>query len=389
MAIEYRIDSKLTFEEACSDVPAVVKKNGFAVLAEIKTSEILKSKGLDYTELRTYDICNAGFASRALAIDARLESVLPCHLIVKKASDHSEISVQLPGEIFHILSPNSSNDVEAFLDEVEKKLKGIVNSFGGYDMNAEKLGSRMLTPAVMKIMADNLNKLSQSIDPRTSPLYQKILQNLGPDRSIIDIGSGTGRFAIPLAQSGCSVTAIEPSGEMRKWLLSNAEKAGVMPSIKVVPDSWPTKETVRAEVTFASFVIQFADDPVEFIHAMERSASKKCILVVHVDHIFGFLKDIWPVFHPSDPLPVMLTFTDIYSTMLNMGIIADVSVYSEQREIRMPEPTQIMEMLSGLLGIRDNPNEIKLLKEMLISKKESIQQQMNIRTAIISWIPEG
>jgi hypothetical protein len=72
-----------------------------------------------------------------------------------------------------------------------------------------------------------------------------------------------------------------------------------------------------------------------------------------------------------------------------MGIIADVSVYSEQREIRMPEPTQIMEMLSGLLGIRDNPNEIKLLKEMLISKKESIQQQMNIRTAIISWIPEG
>lgn len=130
MAIEYRIDSRLTFEEACSEVPAMVKKNSFAVLAEIKTSEILKSKGFDYTELRTYDICNAGFASRALAIDARLESVLPCHLIVKKASDHSEISVQLPGEIFHTLGSNSSNDVEAFLDEVETKLKGIVNSFG-------------------------------------------------------------------------------------------------------------------------------------------------------------------------------------------------------------------------------------------------------------------
>lgn len=256
-------------------------------------------------------------------------------------------------------------------------------------MNAEKIGSGMLTPSVMKIMADNLNKSSQTIDPRTTPLYQEVLRNLGPERSIIDIGSGVGRFAIPLAQLGCSVTAVEPSGEMRKWLFSNAEQAGVMPSIKVVPDPWPAKETVNAEVTFASFVIQFADDPVEFLHAMERSASRKCILAVHVDQMFGFLKDIWPVFHPSEPIPVMPTFTDIYSTMLNMGIIADVSVFSEQREIRVPEPAQIMETFSGLLGLRDDPNEMKLLKEMLMSKRESIQQQRNMRTAIISWVPEG
>ncbi|SIM84520.1 DUF302 domain-containing protein [Cuniculiplasma divulgatum] len=129
MATEYRKNSKLTFEEACSKVPDLVTRNGFAVLAEIKTSEILKSKGFDYTELRTYDICNAGLASRALAMDTRLESLLPCHLIVKNAGDHSEISVQLPGEIFRTLNLSHSKDMEPFLVEVETKLKKIVNSF--------------------------------------------------------------------------------------------------------------------------------------------------------------------------------------------------------------------------------------------------------------------
>ena len=56
MSLEYRVNSKLSFEEACSKVPEIVSKNGFAVLAEIKTSEILKSKGFDYEDVRTYDV---------------------------------------------------------------------------------------------------------------------------------------------------------------------------------------------------------------------------------------------------------------------------------------------------------------------------------------------
>ncbi|EQB69312.1 MAG: hypothetical protein AMDU5_GPLC00004G0282 [Thermoplasmatales archaeon Gpl] len=129
MSLEYRINSKLSFDEACSNVPQVVSENKFAVLAEIRTSEILRSKGFDYEEMRTYDICNAGYASRALAMDSRVETILPCHLIVKKAGDHTEVSVQLPGEMFHSLHKEKSEEVDLFLGEVESKLKGIVDSF--------------------------------------------------------------------------------------------------------------------------------------------------------------------------------------------------------------------------------------------------------------------
>ena len=89
----------------------------------------LKSKGFDYEDIRTYDICNAGYASRALSMDSIVETILPCHLIVKRSGNHTEIAVQLPGEMFRSLDGGRSEDVEMFLGEVESKLKGIVDSF--------------------------------------------------------------------------------------------------------------------------------------------------------------------------------------------------------------------------------------------------------------------
>lgn len=128
MVLEYRINSKFSFEEACSKVPEAVSKNGFAVLAEIKTSEILKSKGFDYPPLRTFDICNAGYANKALSLSKIAEALLPCHLIVRGNGDHTEISVQLPRDTFNALFPKGDAKMEAFMNEVEGKLKNIVDS---------------------------------------------------------------------------------------------------------------------------------------------------------------------------------------------------------------------------------------------------------------------
>ena len=125
---EYRKNSKLSFEDTCAKVPETVSKNGFAVLAEIKTSDILKSKGFDYTNLRTYDICNAGYANKALSFDSGVETIVPCHLIVKEAEGHTEVAVQMPREMFESLHREKSEDMEGFLVEVEEKLKGIVEA---------------------------------------------------------------------------------------------------------------------------------------------------------------------------------------------------------------------------------------------------------------------
>ena len=83
----------------------------------------------EYPNLRTFDICNAKYAHEALSFDYRVETLIPCHIIAKSVEGGTEISVQLPAEIFHTLPADKTEPMTAFLNEVETKLKTIVGSF--------------------------------------------------------------------------------------------------------------------------------------------------------------------------------------------------------------------------------------------------------------------
>ncbi|WP_410954824.1 class I SAM-dependent methyltransferase, partial [Pseudomonas aeruginosa] len=58
-----------------------------------------------------------------------------------------------------------------------------------------------------------------------------------PGSSVLDVGGGTGRFAIPLAQRGCRVTVLDRSEDMLSVLESSAEEKDV--EIDVVHQEWP------------------------------------------------------------------------------------------------------------------------------------------------------
>jgi SAM-dependent methyltransferase len=52
--------------------------------------------------------------------------------------------------------------------------------------------------------------------------------------SVLDVGAGTGRLAIPLAQRDMHVTVVEPSSGMMGQLMQYAKEAGVLPFITPV-----------------------------------------------------------------------------------------------------------------------------------------------------------
>ena len=128
MATEYRVKSNHSFDEVCDKIREVVPLNGFSILSEIRTGDILRSKGFEYPNLRTFDICNAKYAHEALSFDYSVETLIPCHLIAKSVEGGTEISAQLPVEIFHTLQTDKTEQKTAFLTEVETKLRTIVDS---------------------------------------------------------------------------------------------------------------------------------------------------------------------------------------------------------------------------------------------------------------------
>lgn len=73
---------------------------------------------------------------------------------------------------------------------------------------------------------------------RTSEVFDLVAE-LGfkaKGASVLDIGCGPGRIAIPLAKAGAKVTGIDISGKVLEYLRANAAAEGV--SIKTIQSSW-------------------------------------------------------------------------------------------------------------------------------------------------------
>jgi Uncharacterized conserved protein len=111
MEIEYRVKSDKTFEQACDSVRDAVSERGFGVLAEIKTGDILTSKGFEYPRMNTYEVCNPEYAHAVLERDQRFESMLPCKIVVKEKGEGTEIIALLPEPMIHLVGTESIKDV--------------------------------------------------------------------------------------------------------------------------------------------------------------------------------------------------------------------------------------------------------------------------------------
>jgi uncharacterized protein (DUF302 family) len=82
-----------TFDEAIEKVTAELKKEGFGVLTEIDVKETLKKKlDIDFKNYKILGACNPGFAHKALLMEDKIGTMLPCNVIVEE-HENGEVEV--------------------------------------------------------------------------------------------------------------------------------------------------------------------------------------------------------------------------------------------------------------------------------------------------------
>jgi len=151
-----------------------------------------------------------------------------------------------------------------------------------------------------------------------------------PDGSrVLDIGTGPGTYAVPLASRGCVVTAVEPSPVMREALAENMLEQGVT-DIRIIPKRW---EDVTArelgdpfDVVIASYSLTMMD--------IGRALAKMVGCCSGTLHLFWFLtppawvqvnRDLWPLLHGGE-FPGEPTADWLWQVLCEMGIYANLEV---------------------------------------------------------------
>jgi uncharacterized protein (DUF302 family) len=112
------------FDTAVTHVIEGLKREGFGILTEIDVKSTLKNKlGENFRPYRILGACNPPLAFRALQLEDKIGTMLPCNVIVQEHHDGVEVSAVDPVASMQAIENTGLADVAK---EVRAKLKKVI-----------------------------------------------------------------------------------------------------------------------------------------------------------------------------------------------------------------------------------------------------------------------
>lgn len=238
------------------------------------------------------------------------------------------------------------------------------------------------------------------LDPRREleANTRAIIDLITPLDTVIDIGGGAGRIALPAALKCTEVINVEPSAAMRREFEESAREAGI-DNARCVAGQWPAVAGgLDADVVMTSNVTYFVRDILPFLEAMDRAAERLCIITVWSVPPPDRIADIYQVVH-GEELCRAPTHLDLLGALWELGILPDVRVLPDRfRAFRRTFETRdeaIEEALALVeaTGIESARQSIERAFWDLFSEDE--QERIvaswlpDPRELLITWTPRG
>jgi 2-polyprenyl-3-methyl-5-hydroxy-6-metoxy-1,4-benzoquinol methylase len=166
-----------------------------------------------------------------------------------------------------------------------------------------------------------------------NPALDFILPALDGATTMLDVGAGAGRFAIPLARVARQVTAIEPSAALLGFLREDAAAAGIGPDrLRAIAATWEDAETSPADVVLCANVLTPIAEIAPFLRKLAAHTVRRCYIVLRAMPMDTPLVDLWPRVH-GVPYPRETSHADAYAALAALGIAANVAL--------LPSPSTI------------------------------------------------
>lgn len=130
-------------------------------------------------------------------------------------------------------------------------------------------------------------------DDRT---VEALRSHLVPGETLLDIGAGGGRLALPLALTCRSVTAVEPSPSMCAVLRETASEYNIE-NVSIVESGWLDADVEPADVALCSHVVYVIEDIGAFVRKMDRHARRLVMAVVFQASPLSQVYGLWEQVH--------------------------------------------------------------------------------------------
>lgn len=230
---------------------------------------------------------------------------------------------------------------------------------------------------------------------RRTDRTQRLIAKLGldPEYTVLDIGSGPGTFAIPIAKIVKHVTAIDISKGMLTCLRENAKREGVG-NIMCINKKWEDVELgndiEEHDIVIASYSLFAMLDIKEALLKMTRVARKAIYLLTSAGELTSNYNKLWPKLYGEEYVPGP-DYIYIVNVLYQMGICANVEILEDELKQRFSSLDEAVEYQMEIFNevppgaeevIREN------LAETLVEEEGAFWSKQKAKTAMIWWRKE-
>ncbi|MEU6537831.1 class I SAM-dependent methyltransferase [Streptomyces sp. NPDC047000] len=130
------------------------------------------------------------------------------------------------------------------------------------------------------------------------------LAGTGPDCRVLEVGAGTGKATVPLAERGCRVTAVEPGPGMTAVARRNLARFDTVEIVTADFETWPLPEEPFDAVVSAT-AFHWIDPAVRMTRAADALRPGGALAVIATQHVAGgteeFFTEVQGYYERFDP----------------------------------------------------------------------------------------
>ena len=230
-------------------------------------------------------------------------------------------------------------------------------------------------------------------DPRREDDLEvnRLAREVTPGMTVLDVGGGAGRFALPLALRCRHVTVVEPSPSMGASLRQIATEAQI-DNVSLIARRWEEAEVEPADVVLSAHVVYMIEDIRAFVEKLVAHARQKLFMLMFMRPPLARYAPFWRWVHGEDK-------HELPGAGELMQVLWEMDVYPDLEMVE-PRPSRAFKDWQGALNtlrrrihvMPDTAEDARLqqaMRELLTetSGGYGIKGATLEHLALISWRP--
>ncbi len=222
------------------------------------------------------------------------------------------------------------------------------------------------------------------------PFVTRLREVVGPHTTLVDVGAGSGRFALPLAAVAREVVAVDSSRVMLDLLDDEAQRRGLN-NVRTVHGAWQEVVDVEGDIIVCAYVLPLVADAARFLVRLDAAARQRVFIYIAAVTSDLLLDPLWRCVH-GRARPPGPSFVDAVTLLRQIGIDPQVEIVPAPAFGDFASLDQAVDDYAELLRIGDDDVLRGQLREILAIWLVGHDHRLRAPTpslpaAIISWSP--